>query len=207
MTQCSMKIADWVRVLASGDLRNVLRTLADLPNDFCTRVSVVVNDRDFNIVTRNIIMLLLLLMDDDPQRAADHIIHIWYSAFITEELSRTLQGQILKLVEGVCHETTQKQPDDLFPKTFAFTRGSVRLVLIKRSWDALQSILKPSNLTLQKAQDVRRAVTLAPSRADYRERAFFRQDPSSRFGSFRFRSDGILLPFGLPRNLFNIPNP
>ncbi|KAK9443069.1 MYND finger family protein [Metarhizium brunneum] len=192
---------------ASGDLRNVLRTLADLPNDFCTRVSVVVNDRDFNIVARNIIMLLLLLMDDDPQRAADHIIHIWYSAFITEELSRTLQGQILKLVEGVCHETTLKQPDDLFPKTFSFTRGRVRLVLTKRSWDALQSILKPRNLTLQKAQDVRRAVTLAPSRADYRERAFFRQDPSSRFGSFRFRSDGILLPFGLPRKAFSTPNP
>lgn len=50
-------------------------------------------------------------------------------------------------------------------------------------------------------------MTLAPGRADYRDRWYFKDaSPFMRVAKQRFREDGLLLPFGHPRIGFDIPN-
>ena len=68
--------------VASGDLRNVVKTVASLPNDYSKTVSLVINDRDFDIVARNVIMLLIVLVVSDPIQAVDCLLHIWYSTLV-----------------------------------------------------------------------------------------------------------------------------
>ncbi|KAI2101330.1 hypothetical protein LOZ33_001859 [Ophidiomyces ophidiicola] len=48
---------------------------------------------------------------------------------------------------------------------------------------------------------------MAPSREDYVHRALCMQPPSWRLPKVKFRTDGILLPFGSPREEFDTPNP
>jgi hypothetical protein len=46
----------WLLMLciASGDLRNVIKTIASLPQSYTGKPSIVVNDVDFDIVARNV---------------------------------------------------------------------------------------------------------------------------------------------------------
>ena len=46
---------------ASGDLRNVIQSVASLPPIYDQRVNIVLNDLDLDTVARNLIMLLVLL--------------------------------------------------------------------------------------------------------------------------------------------------
>lgn len=63
-------------------------------------------------------------------------------------------------------------------------------------------------MTPRDAVQIRTAVTLAPERADYRDRWYYKEaSPSMRIAKERFREDGLLLPFGHPRAAFDVPNP
>ncbi|KAK1490750.1 hypothetical protein CCUS01_14345 [Colletotrichum cuscutae] len=139
---------------ASGDLRNVVKTIAKLPDSYTQSIEVTMNDRDLNIVARNVIMLLISLVVDDVDIAADCIIHVW------------------------------------------------------SAWDDLLSFTDtPKGLTSSRVYDIRKAVTLAEGRKDYRDRHLLLQYPSYRIALTRFREDGLLLPFGAARDAFRHPNP
>ncbi|RAL62446.1 hypothetical protein DID88_005012 [Monilinia fructigena] len=49
--------------------------------------------------------------------------------------------------------------------------------------------------------------TFSPLRRDYIDRAFYTRPPAWRVCATKFRTDGILLPFGQSRKDFNMPNP
>ncbi|KAK2758931.1 mynd finger family protein [Colletotrichum kahawae] len=138
-----------ILVAASGDLRNIVKTIAKLPNSYTQPIEVTINDRDLDIVARNAIMLLIALVVDDVDVAADCIIH-----------------------------------DDLL----FFTDT-------------------PKGLTANQAHEIRKAVTLAEGRKDYRDYHLLLQSPSHRIALTRFREDGLLLPFGAARDAFRHPNP
>lgn len=166
------------------------------------------NDRDSDVVGRNAIMLLLALTEDDPTVAAENIIHLWYSAFITQSLQDDLKGKIHELVQSICTKIEGKSPDTVLGKTWTFGSRSLRLVLTKKQWfDILSSLEPPPGLTIERAREIRRNVTLADQRLDFRERRYFGQSPSLRASGQKFREDGVLLPFGTPRAAFIIPNP
>lgn len=166
------------------------------------------NDRDCDVVGRNAIMLLLALTEDDTATATENIIHLWYSAFIPQSLQDTLKGKIHDMVQTICVKIESKSPDIILGKTWTFGSRSLRLVLAKKQWlKLLASLEPPHGLTTQRAQEVRRNVTLAPQRVDFRERKYFGQPPGHRASAQKFREDGMLLPFGTPRDSLTIPNP
>ncbi|RMJ15179.1 hypothetical protein BHE90_002681 [Fusarium euwallaceae] len=68
--------------LPSGDLRNVIKTVTSLPESFRRRIAITINDNDFEVVARNIILLLTAMFSVEPEDGANRMIHIWYSAFI-----------------------------------------------------------------------------------------------------------------------------
>ncbi|PKK48400.1 hypothetical protein CI102_8134 [Trichoderma harzianum] len=170
---------------ASGDLRNVVKTIAQVPDGYTKPIEVTINDNDLDVVARNAIILLIALVSDNADEAVDCIIHVWYSALIRKS-----------------------DLDMLQQKTWRFEKGSLRLVLPKSFWDRLLAYVSiPEGLTADQASCIRTAVTLARSKRDYLDLHLIFQSPSRRVAKQRFRQDGLLLPFGAPRHEFQEPNP
>lgn len=192
---------------ASGDMRNVVKTLAGLPESFPGKCEVVINDKDFDIVARNVILLLVAL-SFSPAKAVPIMIHIWYSALIPKAFYDDLRASVLPLFVDVCAKIKAKPEEILQAKTWTFGSRSLRLILPKKDWDRLpQYLTNPEELSITKAHDIRVAITLAPQRIDYLHRALYDQPPRWRICHKRFRQDGILAPFGVSRKQFDTPNP
>lgn len=169
---------------ASGDFRNVVKTLASLPQTYNGDLLFAINDLDMDIGARNVIMLLLALMVQDPEQAVQTIVHIWYSAAIRPVDAKLLQA-----------------------KTWKVGKSSLRLVLKKEAWTTLLSHLRlPAGLSLQQAHDKRVAVTKAEQQQEI-HRDLCVLHPEHRLCREKYREDGIMLPFGHSREEFMVPNP
>ncbi|KAF8860575.1 hypothetical protein BDZ45DRAFT_619601 [Acephala macrosclerotiorum] len=190
---------------ASGDLRNVVKSVNGMAFSLETRRDVVINDIDIDIVARNTI-LLLVAMNFPAEEAASMILHLWYSALVPQGLLDHLQNTIMPLIQDVCTKIREKPSFSLQSKTWRRGPTSLRLVLEKNEWNSILSYFKvPDSLSADEAQKIRISTTLA--RMDHVDRALFRQQPAWRIGMMKFREDGILLPFGASRHSFNKPNP
>ena len=140
----------------------------------------------------------------------DALIQIWYSAFVPTAMLSQLQTLVSPLITQVCNKIADKNSETVWGKTWEFQYGgTLRLVLTKLEWFKLENICKvPARLTRGEAEQIRITVTLAPERADYRDRWYFKDEyPFRRISKQRFREDGLLLHFGHPRRGFNNPNP
>ncbi|KAI3324399.1 hypothetical protein HD806DRAFT_522187 [Xylariaceae sp. AK1471] len=206
---------------ASGDLRNVIKTIQELPNTFSHRIEVTINDRDFDVTARNVILLLFSCAShgNGNPGAPDHtamletaeiMIHLWYSAFLPISLLSKLQSIVKPLIVEVCAKIAAKPPDTVLGKTWQFLHNTtIRVVLRKEDWLKLERYLdNPTGLEFDTACKIRSAIVLAQERADYRDRWYYKDaTPFMRIAKRRFREDGLLLPFGHPRTGFNTPNP
>ncbi|KAF1994316.1 hypothetical protein P154DRAFT_586027 [Amniculicola lignicola CBS 123094] len=197
---------------ASGDLRNVIKTVLGLPDAYdCGKdrqCSVVINDLLFPVVARNI-MLLLVAFHFEPDAAVPIMIHLWYSALLPAVMLETLQDPILPYIEKMCDALAHLPDDHMSLGTWGFGAHSSILVLLKKKdWLELKRYFHPpEGLAMEDANTLRRKTTLAPERVDYVDRALYKQPPGMRAGTYKFREDGILLPFGASRADFDTPNP
>lgn len=194
-------------VLASGDLRNVIKSILGLPDGFEKRCEVFINDKDGDIVARNAILLLTALcLDYDT--SVEAMIHIWYSVLMPWDTLHSVREAILPLINDVCAKTEGKDPGQFLGKTWKFGSRELRLVLTRYQWTQLPTYLETSaGFNESKARSLRASVTMAPERVDYVHRFFCTQPPEWRVARARFREDGILLPFGASRKDFDTPNP
>jgi hypothetical protein len=192
---------------ASGDLRNVVKTVVGVPDQHRGDCVVVLNDKEFDIVARNAIMLLTALYFN-AETAVPMIIHIWYSALLPMSMAQALQSCILPLIMDVCEKIKSKPAGSLQAKTFSINGRKLRLVLKKEEWSHLAEYFQiPAGLKATDADTVRRRVTLAPERIDHRERAMLQWSPALRQVETRFREVGIMLPYGCSTATFDTPNP
>lgn len=186
----------------------MVKTIADIPESYKHPVHVVINDLEFDVVARNIIMLLIALVVEDPKEAAECIVHLWYSALLRESDMTILRRRIRPLIADVCNKSTNKPSASLLGKTWTFGKRSLRVVLSKSAWDRLVCFLDPvSGLTVEKAHQIRTRVTMSEHRKDRLERSIFASKPFHRVALVKFREEGLLLPFGAPRSNFTMPNP
>ncbi|KAI1931153.1 hypothetical protein LOZ65_001352 [Ophidiomyces ophidiicola] len=191
---------------ASGDPRNLIKTVAALPDGYSGKVDATLNDADFSIVARNVILLLTAL-HLPPETATPIILHTWYSAQLPASMLGVLHTEILPLVEAVAKKVKNKAAKTLLAKTWTYGQSSLRLVLVREQWLQLPAFFKvPAKLSVEEASRLRSQITMAPSREDYAHRALCMQPPSWRLSKVKFRTDGILLPFGSPREEFDTPN-
>ncbi|QYS97447.1 MYND-type zinc finger protein samB [Trichoderma simmonsii] len=192
----------------SGDLRNVVKTIAQVPASYNKLIVVTINDDDLDVMARNVIILLIALVSDNIDEAVDCIIHVWYSALIRKSDLDMIQQKILPLVQDICEKVKDKDSHSLLGKTWRFGKRSLRLILQKSQWARLLTYMKtPEGLTAERASRIRTAVTLAESKKDTLDRHLAFQSPARRIAKHRFRQDGLLLPFGAPRHEFQEPNP
>lgn len=111
---------------ASGDLRNVVRSVVGLPEGYDGRCTVVVNDVNFTIVARNVTLLLVTLVLK-PEDAVPILIHLWYSALIPESMLAILEEFVLPRMNEVCEKIRDRDPSSFQKKTFMFGNKSLRL--------------------------------------------------------------------------------
>ncbi|KAG5658031.1 hypothetical protein KAF25_006982, partial [Fusarium avenaceum] len=193
---------------ASGDLRNVIKTISQLPEGHDKPLHITMNDIDFDIVARNVIMLLIALIAEDQDEAIDCIIHVWYSSFIRKSDLDIIQQRVRPLIASICEEHKDKPADGSIFTKWEFGRRSLNLDLQKSAWDKLLLFTEvPEGLTTEKANDIRTATTLAESRKDYRDRHFLFLSPSRRVAAQHFREDGTLQTFESQRAESSEPNP
>ncbi|KAI0884685.1 uncharacterized protein GGS22DRAFT_188894 [Annulohypoxylon maeteangense] len=200
---------------ASGDLRNVIKTVQNYDGDL--HITMAINDKDSDIMIRNAILLLLVLasLDEESEKIdieglAEAMMHVWYSAMLTKDTLSLLQSKVKPLISKVCQKISSKTSGLYLGQLWHFkSKCSLRLTLREKDWiRALTFLEVPKDLTAEKAREMRHAIVLAPERKDYRERWYFKDaSPSMRIAKQRFREDGLLLPFGYPRVGFDYPNP
>lgn len=190
---------------ASGDLRNVVKTVVGLPKNYVGRCHIVINDRSTTVFARNA-LLLLVALQFEPEVATPIMLHLWYSAMLPQAMVEALQKGILPCIQDVCDKIQKKPENVMQAKTFLHGNSSVRLVLKKLEWTVLVRMLVPSKeLTAPIAQTIRQAITLA--RVDHIDRSLYRMPPGRRARAIHFRRYGVLLPFGASRKDFAVPNP
>ena len=101
---------------ASGDCRNIVKSIVGLPEGYTGRCTAVLNDRDFAVVARNVILLLSAL-HFDPGASAPMMIQMWYSALIPAIMLETLQREVLPYIEDVCAKVKDRSANSLCRRT------------------------------------------------------------------------------------------
>ncbi|KAE8361677.1 hypothetical protein BDV27DRAFT_26211 [Aspergillus caelatus] len=191
---------------ASGDLRNLVKTIASLPDRYRGYIHLDINDRDDAVVARNLIFLLVSF-NLPPDIASEAILHLWYSAFLPEPLLQSIRRAVCPTIRDFL-AAKPVQAAGLLQKTWSCGSSTLAATLTRAEWDRVLSYLpEVPDISYDKAVTLHKSVTLAHSRRDYRDRALFPLHPSWRLSVWKFRSDGILLPFGVSREDFRVPNP
>ncbi|KAK9419169.1 putative MYND-type zinc finger protein samB [Seiridium unicorne] len=87
--------------LASGDLGDVVKTVAELPDTFAAPLHIVINDEDEAVMSRNIMLLLLALSSNDPQATAEIALHFWYNNYWPDHCVKAFEEQVIPLLRNV----------------------------------------------------------------------------------------------------------
>ncbi|KAK0437608.1 uncharacterized protein EV420DRAFT_1587760 [Desarmillaria tabescens] len=164
-----------IAFIASGDLRNVVRTINELPEDYSGSIKIVLNDKNPMIVCRNLLILSILGVIADVEEGAEHALHLWYSVF--QPLSYQTRI-LLHLCESATFKNLKGTPSQLTSSTTMHTVFSSHTV------DFLSQQLS----------------------MDYRDRYYEAIKPSHRVAFERWRSFGLVLPFGAANSHMAIPN-
>ncbi|TDZ38544.1 hypothetical protein C8035_v004783 [Colletotrichum spinosum] len=192
---------------ASGDLRNVVKTIAELPSAYNQAVDVTINDGEVAIVARNLIILLIDLTAPSSEVAIDCIIHVWYSAFLRQSHLDLLRYRVRPLLAKACRMAKPKEPGGLPTMKWYLGTRSLEVSLKKSVWRKALSLLDPVGIRRADAVRMRKAITLSHGARHRFEADLLLQDTSQRIALWRYREEGLLLPFGASREGFCHPNP
>lgn len=176
-----------------------------LPGIYKGACNVVVNDKNYNVAARNIIMLLVATQLP-PADAAEVILHFWYSARLTQGMLRIIDKYVKDPVAELVAKLQKKPNDVLLSKRWTYGAVDVVVRLYKQQWTILLQILE-SKHDVTKTEAERLKVVLAPSRIDYRDRELYGISGSRRICSTKFRESGVLAPFGTCLDHFDSSNP
>ncbi|KZT23909.1 hypothetical protein NEOLEDRAFT_1163492 [Neolentinus lepideus HHB14362 ss-1] len=184
--------------VASGDLRNVVRTVNELPDDYNGQLTILLNDRDPFVTVRNLVLLFLLGTIDDEVLATDLALHYWYSVFLPVEYHLNIMMTMRPLVEKLAS----------YPPGRSFALGNHSELVYDVPCSAIDLML----VTFKRTYDMDDAfseyirVRFAPRRRDYHDRAYCVLEPAHRVAVQEFRRLGVVLPFGAVHRHFNFPN-
>ncbi|KAH7103776.1 hypothetical protein BKA62DRAFT_768168 [Auriculariales sp. MPI-PUGE-AT-0066] len=184
--------------VASGDLRNVVRSMNSLPLEYSGKLSIIVNDKNPMVVCQNLFLLCVLGLVDDVDDAAEHALHMWYSIFVPSSHMMTVTPILATAVEALL--TDPNSP------VRVGEHGSIDLAVTEMTRKFIATMLTKARPDGGYVNDAFTRTMLAPSRVDHRDRFFQRLRPSHRAAMLEWRRFGLLLPFGAPNAHLNIAN-
>ncbi|EEB97670.1 hypothetical protein MPER_02969, partial [Moniliophthora perniciosa FA553] len=185
--------------IASGDLRNVIKTVNALPSDYTGNLSILLNDDNPLVVARNFLILTWLGIMDNVDEAAEFAVHYWYSVMLQ---SQHCIHALLTLTRNKIFQ------EGFVGQNFPLTQTSTISTNFK---DATASLIRSKMLfttvDVDSASNAWAAVMNGPDRMDYREQLYGNMKPSHRVAMQRWRRFGILQPLGAPDANFSLTNP
>ncbi|KAI2731486.1 hypothetical protein CBS147309_2403 [Penicillium roqueforti] len=196
-----------VLLTASHDIRNVVETIARLPDTYSGQCEIVMNGIHAGIFSQNV-LLVLTAFHFPPEHAAIIMIHLWYSALIPASIITAVRKKLLPKIEKVCSEAAQKRSQPFFKCVWRKNKASLHVELARDEWEGLKGYLQvPADFSATEAACNRRDVMFADNRKDEFQRTLYAQPRYWRVSTMKFRDDGIMLPFGCSRKAFDTPNP
>lgn len=162
---------------------------------------------DGTVVARNL-LLLLISLSFAPEEASVIMLHLWYSAFLPEDMINIIKKNISTISGHFPNLGPVKGPTELLEGKWTHNNVTLRAKLNKEEWDRVLSYFHgKSTISLGDAKKLRESAVLAPSETDDLHRNLFKLPPPCRVAKMKFREYGILLPFGAPCEKFIVPNP
>lgn len=188
---------------ASGDIRNLVRTINGLPDDYSGKCDILFNDYDPIVSHRNWIILHTLLQPEIPIHAAVNLaIHLMYSAALSPEANAHLYRSITILYGQALVD--DKQP--ITQRQLA-TRGEGMLCMVAPTEDLQQFLKMPlSTYGYKDAMKNMRSSLLHHSRVDYRDRHLASLTPGHRMAWTRYKESGVLGPYSAETKHLTEPN-
>lgn len=194
-------------MIASHDIRNIVETVARLPDSYSGQCEIAANGVSFEVFAQNIV-LALTAFHFPPEKAAPIMIHLWYSALIPSSVLAALQSKLLPLIDEVCSQAELKRPERFFKWAWKTKTSCLQVELLREEWKRLRYTLRfPGRFSASEATRNRQDVTLPDGRVDALHRYLYAQPRYWRLCTMKFLRDGILLPFGCSRKEFDTPNP
>ncbi|KAI0422591.1 hypothetical protein F5X98DRAFT_385611 [Xylaria grammica] len=114
-----------------ADLRDVIKTIVDLPDNASAPINVTITDNTTSRTARNLILLLLALSSEDPDVTAECAVSFWYSPFIPKwcrPAIRELVGRFVENCEPRDNEEREKLETGITRKQ-SFGSASLGVVL------------------------------------------------------------------------------
>ncbi|KAI1101621.1 hypothetical protein F4804DRAFT_354332 [Jackrogersella minutella] len=180
-------------------------TVNRIPKNYSEKITIMIRDRDFDVIARTVMILAYLAVEDDSLVAAENAIHLWYSAFLPESLDNWIHEEFssyAKRMNGLVHASGEERRKS---KGVVNWKDKIKLVMTESDFCRLEHYFT-RELPNAEAHRARKAVVACPTRLDSRECRLFKQPPPERLPQTKFLEDRILLPFGWSRDDFTKPN-
>ncbi|KIO33875.1 hypothetical protein M407DRAFT_17476 [Tulasnella calospora MUT 4182] len=187
---------------ASGDPRNLIKTVNGLPLNYSGRCTLVINDHHPQVAIRNLIILGMLLDPCGPsiELAAEAALHALYSASLTSA-QYDFVGEWMDRVSEL-----GQRPSQPFHGEIKFNSDTSMEWLYPEQVGTLLQRIKAASYSKAQSEADRRRVMLSSQRLDYRELYYIHLRPRHRVGHSHWLDTGVLLPFGQPVDSFDQPN-
>ncbi|KAI1309786.1 hypothetical protein F5Y03DRAFT_382905 [Xylaria venustula] len=104
------------------DLRDVIKTIVDLPDKTSASINVTITDETTTKTARNLILLLLALSSDDPDVTAECAVPFWYSPFIPKWCLSAIRELTDPFIDedDQGHQETDGEHEGLITKHWSF---------------------------------------------------------------------------------------
>ncbi|KAG8880202.1 hypothetical protein FRB98_005286 [Tulasnella sp. 332] len=188
---------------ASGDIRNVVKSINNLPSDYKGTCTIVINDMDRYVAIRNLLFLCMLCntAGPGPEETAEAMVHLFYSAALTEHQSVYLASWMRRLFD----RTLPDEAPCVIDAPSLTGTSDVCFFYPRDTMELGKDILESSYSWLQAKKDMT-AVRFAEFRIDYQDRRIANLRPRHRVAHIQWKTSGIVLPIGESTHNFNRPN-
>lgn len=196
-----------------SSLRHLIYSICKLPDTANPKINATINETAPHHLAR-LVLTALLLTDDsfDPITNAEAVVHLWYSAKLPSTLFNHIElvaaEPLLTAMEDLdklCADNRISEVNS-FPVTMPRRGKSVVIDINRAQWSQIIRFVKISkNTNVDNASIIRGWDCKKYSEPLYR--VLRRMTPVRATGMMRWRSDGLLLPYGHPREEFDILNP
>lgn len=149
--------------------------------------------------------MLLLAAQLPPLAAAELILHVWYSAKLTQSMLRALDKYVRQPIADVVGNVDSLANINLLSKTWTFGATEITVRLYKQQWNALLAMFSEQNVDT--TEEEREKVVFAADRQDLLELELYKSPVGMRSSILKLKKTGILAPFGSSLKHFDCSNP
>ncbi|KAL0066987.1 hypothetical protein AAF712_005976 [Marasmius tenuissimus] len=206
--QSSPSLCVFITTVACTDIRNLVKTVNNLPKDYSGRCEIVLNDTDATVINRNLVVLFALLgAGPSLDEASELATHLMYSTALTPQCAEYVQRCVDYIYAS---DTSPKQQSVMSFRVRLATRGIGSTIYSTQTAMGVRQLMEmfhghPS-FTLSSAMKDMYCTTTQHDNADNWDWFMSKLTPPHRMSFKNYRETGILSPFSLYTTNFTHPN-